>query len=126
MSNRDFLIQVLQQTEDAVRKIIKRFENVESVGYFTDTAEGMEKLDAICMLLIAVGESLKNIDKITDKNLFSRYPDIDWKGAKGLRDIISHHYFDIDAEEIYWVCEHHLQPLADTIRQMIIDLSDKS
>lgn len=126
MSNRDFLIQVLQQTEGAVRKIIKRFENVESVGCFTDTEEGMEKLDAICMLLIAVGESLKKIDKITDKNLFIRYPDIDWKGAKGLRDIISHHYFDIDAEEIYWVCEYHLQPLADTIRQMIIDLSDES
>lgn len=126
MYDKNLLIQIFQQTEDAVRRILKRFDTVDSVSYFTNTAEGMEKLDAICMLLIAVGESLKNIDKITDNKLLPQYPDIDWKGAKGLRDIISHHYFDIDADEIYWVCEHHLEPLADTIRQIISDLSERT
>jgi len=92
------------------------------VAYFTDTPEGMEKLDSICMLLIATGESLKNIDKITNKQLFSRYPEIDWKGAKGMRDIISHHYLDIDAEEIYWVCQNRIEPMADTIHRMIEDI----
>jgi len=37
----------------------------------------MEKLDSICMLLIAIGESLKNIDKITKKSLLKQYPEID-------------------------------------------------
>jgi len=36
---------------------------VDCVNYFTVTPEGMEKLDSICMQLIAIGESLKNIDK---------------------------------------------------------------
>lgn len=58
----------------------------------------MEKLDSICMQLIAVGESLKHLDKITDRQLLGRYPAIDWKGAKGIRDIIAHHDFDIDAK----------------------------
>jgi uncharacterized protein with HEPN domain len=124
MCHRQLLISILQQTEDAVRKILKRFEVVDDVSYFTDTAEGMEKLDAICMLLIAVGESLKNIDKITDKKLLIQYPDIDWKGAKGLRDIITHQYFDIDAEGIFWVCEHHLQPLADRLGSIIRNLQN--
>ncbi|MGC9519809.1 MAG: DUF86 domain-containing protein [Desulfuromonadaceae bacterium] len=113
---------ILQQTENALRKILARFEPVDSVAYFTDTPEGMEKLDSICMLLIATGESLKNIDKITHKQLFSRYPEIDWKGAKGMRDIISHHYFDIDAEEIFWVCQHKVEPMAETIHRMIEDI----
>ena len=45
------------------------------------------------MLLIAIDEGLKNIDKITNGSLLSTYPEINWKGAKAMRDIISHQYF---------------------------------
>ena len=75
------------------------------------------------MVIIAIGESLKNIDKITKKKLLSQYPEIDWKGAKGMRDIISHHYFDVDAEEIFWVCENNMKPLAKTLEKIISELS---
>ena len=119
MYDKDMLLEILQQTLEAVRRVIKRFESVTSVNYFTDTPDGMEKLDAICMVIIAIGESLKKIDKITDKKLLKQYRQIDWKGAKGMRDIISHHYFDIDAEEIFWVCENSMKPLAETIEQII-------
>ena len=123
MSDNEMLMEVLLQTLDAIKRIIKRFEPVESASFFTDTTDGMEKLDGICMLLIAVGESLKNIDKITGKTLLPRYPEIDWKGAKGMRDIIFHHYFDIDAEEIFWVCENNLPPLAETMEKIIADVT---
>ena len=122
MYDKDMLLELLRQTSDAVQRVIKRFDPVSSVNYFTDTPEGMEKLDAICMVIIAIGESLKNIDKITGKKLLSQYPEIDWKGAKGMRDIISHHYFDVDAEEIFWVCENKMRPLAETIERIIDDV----
>ena len=122
MYDKDMLLEILQQTLEAVRRVIKRFESVTSVNYFTDTPDGMEKLDAICMVIIAIGESLKKIDKITDKKLLKQYRQIDWKGAKGMRDIISHHYFDIDAEEIFWVCENSMKPLAETIEQIVEDI----
>lgn len=35
------------------------------------------------MKLIAIGESLKNLDKITKSMLLIKYPEIDWKAAKG-------------------------------------------
>ncbi len=122
MYDKGMLLEVLIQTSAAVQRVIKRFESVPSVSYFTDTSDGMEKLDAICMVIIAIGESLKNIDKITGNQLLSQYPEIDWKGAKGMRDIISHHYFDVDAEEIFWVCEHKMKPLAVTIEKNIADI----
>lgn len=75
------------------------------------------------MQLIAIGESLKKIDKLTDKKLLQEYSDIDWTGAKGVRDIISHHYFDIDAEEIYWICEQQIGPMQQTVEKMIEDLN---
>lgn len=119
MYDKDMLLEILTQTFDAVQKVINRFESVPSVDYFTDTSVGMEKLDAICMVIIAIGESLKNIDKITGKQLLSQYPEVDWKGAMGMRDIISHHYFDVDAEEIFWVCENKMKPLAVTLKKII-------
>ena len=122
MYDKDMLLEVLMQTAAAVQRVIERFEPVSSVNYFTDTPEGMEKLDAICMVIIAIGESLKNIDKITGQKLLPQYPEIDWKGAKGMRDIISHHYFDVDAEEIFWVCENKMKPLAATIEKIINDV----
>ena len=122
MYDKDLLLEVLKQTSDAVQRVLKRFEPVTSVDFFTDSPEGMEKLDAICMLIIAIGESLKNIDKMTEQKLLENYPKIDWKGAKGMRDIISHHYFDVDAEQIFWVCENKMKHLGETIDKIIQDL----
>ncbi|MEL6398547.1 MAG: HepT-like ribonuclease domain-containing protein [Cyanobacteria bacterium J06626_4] len=39
------------------------------------------------------------------KELLAAYPDVDWKGAKGTRDILSHHYDDVDAEVVFDICE---------------------
>jgi uncharacterized protein with HEPN domain len=85
----------------------------------------MEKLDSICMLLAAIGEALKNFDKITDNLLLSAYPEINWKGAKAMRDIISHHYFNIDAEIIYNVCDKDVLKLRDTISKILKDIENK-
>ena len=122
MYDKELVCDILYQILDATHKVSQRFEPVKTVTDFTNSPAGMEKLDSICMLLIAIGESLKNIDKITNKSLLIQYTEIDWKGAKGLRDIISHQYFDVDAEEIFWVCEKHIPPLSKTIEKIISNI----
>ncbi len=82
MYDKDLVSEICRQILTATDKIIYRFKPVKSVSYFTNTNEGMEKLDSICMLIIAIGESLKNIDKITNGKLLAQYPEINWKGAK--------------------------------------------
>lgn len=74
------------------------------------------------MMLIAIGDSFKKIDKITDGRLLSAYPQIDWKGVKGIRDILVHDYFNIDAEEIFDVCKNDIPELLTTVDKMIEDL----
>ena len=123
MYDKSLVQDILNQILNATRTIQDRFVPIKSVDDFTNTPAGMEKLDAICMLVIAVGESLKNLDKITERSLLPRYTTVDWKGAMGMRDIITHHYFDIDAEQIFWVCEHQLEPLAETIEQMLKEMN---
>ena len=114
--------ELLEQIVEATDIILARFERVDSSDFFLDSPEGMEKLDSICMKLIAIGETLKNIDKITNHALLKKYPQVDWKGAKGIRDIISHHYFDLDAQEIYYVCDEKLPTLKSTVERILQDL----
>ena len=76
------------------------------------------------MQLIALGESLKNLDKITSGELLKQYPQVDWRKAKGLRDIITHHYFSVNADAIFDVCETKISFLNDVILIIIKDLTE--
>lgn len=67
------------------------------------------------MLLIAIGESFKNIDKITDKKLLTSYPVIPWRDVIGLRDIVAHHYFHIDADQIWHTIKEDLPSLLEAL-----------
>ena len=71
------------------------------------------------MLLITIGEGLKNLDKITNGELLPKYPEIEWKKVKGLRDIISHQYFDVNTEAIFDVCETKLPKLLDVVSKRV-------
>lgn len=124
MYDSDLVIELLSQIHLACRVVMDRFKPIRSVEDFTRSPNGMEKLDAICMQLIAIGESLKKIDTTTAGQLLSQYPAIDWKKAKGLRDILSHHYFDLNAEAIYDVCENKMAVMTQTIGEILQDLKE--
>ena len=121
MSDTALAIEILTQILSAVERILVRFTPVDSISFFLDSEEGLEKLDAICMQLIAVGESLKNLDKTAGPEFLDGYPQIDWKSAKGMRDIITHHYFDLDAEAVFNVCKTNLPEMIPVLQQMIKD-----
>jgi len=125
MFDREFVLEILEQILEASQRVLKRFEPIRSVDDFTNSESGVEKLDAICMQLVAIGESLKKLDKITENELLARYPEIEWKKIKGMRDIISHHYFDIDAEVIFDVCENHFKAFKETIYKIMTDLEEE-
>lgn len=77
------------------------------------------------MMLIAVGENFKSIDKMTDSQFLEQYPEVNWRGVKGVRDLISHQYFNIDAEEIYYICNNDLEKLRYTVELMLQSVQNK-
>ena len=124
MYDLNLALSILSQIHNSAQTILERFDSINSVNDFTDTPSGMEKLDAICMQLIAIGESLKNLDKISDGKLLKNYPQIEWKKAMGLRDIITHHYFDVNAEAIFNVCQTKIPSLRDAISLIMKDVKN--
>jgi uncharacterized protein with HEPN domain len=118
MYDKNLVIEILNQIIDAVEITQERCSFAKSYNDFIDTKEGQEKLDGICMKLIAVGESLKKIDHITDNKLLEKYPQIEWKKIKGIRDFISHHYFDLDADIIFDICQENIDELLQILKLM--------
>ncbi len=118
MFDRELAKEILRQILTAVNRIERRFKDVHSSDDFLLSDAGIDKLDAICMMLIAIGENLKNLDKVTSGKLLIQHPEVDWKGAKGMRDIISHHYFDLNAEVVFSVCKDRIPGLIESATQM--------
>jgi len=124
MYNTELVKEILRQILWSAQTVTKRFASITSPADFVISEEGLERLDAICMQLIAIGENVKNLDKVTEGRLLLRYPQIEWKRVMGMRDVLTHHYFDLDAEIVYSVCENHIEELGQTVQRMLTELEE--
>ena len=115
LENLPIVLHTLEQIELAIGRLQERTKNIRSVDDFLSTPGGMEKLDAACMVLIDIGESIKNLDKVSEGKLLPTYPSIPWKKVMGIRDIMAHHYFEVDADVVFEVIVKELDPLKKAI-----------
>ena len=115
---------LLSLIAQSLETICQRYKNIHTVNDFLDSPQGMLLLDGVCMKLIAVGESIKNLDKITEKKLLINYPQISWREVMGMRDIIVHHYFEIDADVILKTIHENIPLLLEVVRLMEKDIKE--
>ena len=48
-----------------------------------------------------------------------RYPDVAWREIAGLRDVIAHAYFALDADILWDAVERDVPALLDAVRRII-------
>ena len=60
--------------------------------------------------------------KALPKELTDRYPEIDWRGVRGLGDVLRHDYERVDADTLWEILTEKLPELAPVIVRMIDDL----
>ncbi|MDX8413080.1 MAG: HepT-like ribonuclease domain-containing protein [Mariprofundales bacterium] len=123
MSDRELLSEILDQILEGIHRIERRFCGIESSDDFLNNENGLDRLDGISMMLIVIGESLKNFERSGGAELMQSHPEVDWKGAKGVRDFLSHHYFDIDAEVVFSICTDRIRCLKQAISTMKLELT---
>ena len=120
---KEMLLSTLEDIKYYLELILKRANNINSSDDFLKDENGLQKLDSIAMRLSAIGEGFKNIDKLSNNQLLIKYPNIPWKNVKGIRDILSHHYFDLDAEVIFNICKKDANELLETTIKIIEELN---
>jgi uncharacterized protein with HEPN domain len=110
------LLLMLTPLRQALERIERKARPLLANPSLLDSEEGQDLLDVICMQFLAAGEALKRLEKLQPGLLASNFPDIDWKGAMGFRDVIAHQYFDLDAEQVLLICQEALPGLLRAIR----------
>jgi uncharacterized protein with HEPN domain len=124
MYDRLLITEILRRVEESLGEAVTWTEQIASAHDFVSTPGGMILLNAVCMKLLAIGEEIKAIDRRTGGKLLPQYSEVPWKEVMGLRDIIAHHYFDIDAGEIFTVIRTDIPPLRKVLRKMMEDISE--
>jgi uncharacterized protein with HEPN domain len=122
----DLAYEILDQIEESIARILHYFSPINNPDEFSDNLDNQMRLDAIGMMLIAIGENLKKLDKVIEPSLVKRFPEIDWKGAKGIRDILSHSYFQIQPEVIFQTCQEDIPILYRTIKSLKLSLKSNT
>ncbi|WP_008319436.1 DUF86 domain-containing protein [Leptolyngbya sp. PCC 6406] len=122
MYNRSLLLELFLEIEEAIRRIERRFSGVRSPTDFTRNDEGLDRLDGIGMMLISISENIRRIEKTAGNELLNEESSVDWESVKGIRNILVHDYFNIDADEIYAICSRDLINLKQAIAQLRQDI----
>ncbi len=123
MYDKEIILNLLENMVTATEKILHRNRNITSVDDYLKDDNSLMLLDSLCMQLIAIGEAVKKIDKETNRTLLKNYPQIPWREVAGMRDILSHHYFDLNAEVVFEVTTEHIAKLQRVLKEIIIDIN---
>jgi uncharacterized protein with HEPN domain len=119
----DEIVDILDLIVESIKLIRERFSTIKLADNLILTAEGVTLLDAICMRLQVIGESVKQIQKI-DQPFLEKYSEIEWDKIARFRDLVSHHYEHVDHEVVYDICKTHIPKLGEVIEGMHKALSE--
>ncbi len=99
------------QIKDAILQLIEWNKDVCSPEDYYSSPDGMKNLAASCMLIEAIGEGIKQVDKLTQSKLLCERPEIPWIDVIGIRNHIAHGYFDIDGDIVFDIVKNNLNDL---------------
>jgi len=71
--------------------------------------------DAVVRNLQVMADSTQRISE----KIKSKYPDVEWRGIAGFRNILVHDYFGLDLGEIWEVIERRLPTLKTQIEEIL-------
>lgn len=110
---------IFLQIKEAIEQLQEWNKDVQSADDYYSTPDGMKNLAASCMLVEAIGESINQIDKLTQSQLLIERPEIPWRDVIGIRNHIAHGYFDIDGDIVFDVVKNDLNDLLSAINYFL-------
>lgn len=122
-SQNNLVSHIIEQMIEASDMIMTWNESITDANDYPTSPVGMEKMAASCMLIEAIGEGVKKIDKIVPGFLTEKSPETQWKQIMGLRDHIAHGYFNLDADIIFDVVKNEIPTLKKTLIKINNDIN---
>jgi uncharacterized protein with HEPN domain len=101
----------LRHILDAITSIQEYTENLNQKDFYNNKLVQ----DAVIRNLEIIGEATK---RIPDEFRLG-HPQIAWKQIAGMRDVLIHNYFGVDAERVWGVVENRLEDLRTKVSAIL-------
>jgi uncharacterized protein with HEPN domain len=101
----------LEDILEACDKVRRFTEGMSQAQFLKDE----RTYDAVVRNLQIIGEAAKRVPSEFQSDL----PQVEWRKAAGLRDMLTHAYFGIDADILWDVIRNRLPPMASAIRAFL-------
>ncbi len=112
---RDFRL-FLHDILNSIQIISQYTKNITEEDFFNS----QQLQDAINRRIEIIGEAVKNIPDFIKK----QYPQVAWKSAAGMRDVVAHGYFEVDNTISWETLQKDLPILRQQIEKIMRDVSD--
>jgi uncharacterized protein with HEPN domain len=109
VSSREWQLRV----ED-ILEAIARIERYTSHLTFETFVASELVIDAVVRNFIVIGEAARHIPP----EIEARHPQLPWSRMRGMRNVVVHAYFGVDASILWETIQHDLPPLAPALRAM--------
>jgi uncharacterized protein with HEPN domain len=101
----------LEDILEATRKITAYTRSLSKAAFLEDE----KTFDAVVRNLEVIGEAVKKLPE----DLRAKHPALEWKKMAGLRDILIHEYFGLDAEIVWDIVQNKVPVLDREVRTML-------
>jgi uncharacterized protein with HEPN domain len=101
----------LEDILEATRKATVYTGSLSKVAFLEDE----KTLDAVVRNLEVIGEAVKKLPE----DLRAQHSAVEWKKIAGLRDILIHEYFGLDAEIVWDIVQNKVPALDREVRTML-------
>ena len=122
--SKDIMLDMLDYIRHQAEFIIETTEDVKELNDFLCSQSGMVLYNSTCMCLQTIGETVRKIDELTDRESLGKwYPEVPWRSIIGMRNIISHEYAATDPEKVFNTIKLDIPALLQKVDEIIEDVS---
>jgi uncharacterized protein with HEPN domain len=90
-----------------IREAISKIHDYTASLTRESFADDAKTIDAVIRNLLIIGEAAKMVPE----SVRTSYPTVEWKKMAGLRDILAHHYFEVDLDIVWDIIQNKLPVL---------------
>ena len=101
-----------------VEDMLEAIERIEESVHGTDVdafLKDRRTSDAIIRNLEIMGEAARNVPE----DVASRHPEVPWKKAREMRNVLAHAYFGVDLPTVWKTIQDDLPPLKARLREAL-------